>query len=254
VTGRDVPDGDMPNLPWPKHRDEPVTGDPSLADLLAWAEFTPSSAPELKPVAEVLAALTAGPADDELAGEAAALAAYRNRGDVPRPAPRTHRRRSPLFPFLSARAVATVAAAAAVLGIGAFATAAYTQALPAPVQRLAHVIIGAPTAGDGPATGPAPAGSGATGPGSAGRAGGTPTGKAQPSPTPHASGQSTPQGSGQPSTAPTPSDSGTPTPTPTPTKSKGKPSTHPTNGNGNGGGNGNGNGNGNSDSTPTPQP
>jgi hypothetical protein len=254
VTGRDVPDGDMPNLPWPKHRDEPVTGDPSLADLLAWAEFTPSSAPEMRPVGEVLAALTAGPADDELAGEAAALAAYRNRGDAPRPATRAHRRtRRPLLSFPSALA------AAVVISFSAFAAAAYTQVLPAPVQRLAHVIIGAPGAGGGgPAGGPSPAGSGTSGPDATGPggAGGMPTGKAQPSPRPHASGQSTPQGSGQPSTGPTPSDSGTPTPT----KSKGKPSTHPTNGNGNGGGNGNGNGsgngngNGNSDSTPTPQP
>jgi hypothetical protein len=229
-----------------------MTGDPSLADVLTWAEFPPGSAPELKPVAEVLAALTAGPADDELAGEAAALVAYRNRGDVPRPATRAHRRRNPLFPFLSARAVATVAAAAAVLVIGAFATAAYTQALPAPVQRLAHVIIGAPAAGGGPATGPGPAGSGASGPGATGqdggtgRAGGTPTGRAHPSPTPDATTPPARQGSGEPSTQPTPQDSGTPTPTPT--KSKGKPSSHPTNGNGNG------NGKGNSDSTPTPQP
>jgi hypothetical protein len=259
VTGRDVPDGDMPNLPWPKHRDEPVTGDPSLADVLTWAEFPPGSAPELKPVAEVLAALTAGPADDELAGEGVALAAYRNRGDVPRPATRGRRRRRPLFPFLSARAAATVAAAA-VLGIGVFATAAYTQALPAPVQRLAHVIIGAPTARAGPATGPFPAGSGASGPGATGpdggtgRAGGTPTGRAHPSPALDATTQSAPPGSGEPSTQPTPQDSGTPTPTPI--KSKGKPSSHPTKGNGNGNGNGNGKGNGkgNGDSTPTPQP
>ena len=245
----------MPNFPWPTHGDEPVTGDPSLAELLAWAEFTPSSVPEMKPVGEVLAALTAGPADDELAGEAAALAAYRNRGGVPRPATRAHRRtRRPLLSFPLSRAAASVAAAV-VISFSAFAAAAYTQVLPAPVQQLAHVIIGAPGAGGGgPARGPSPAGSGAsgpgaTGPGGAGRAGGTPTGKAQPSPTPHASGQSTLQGSGQPSTEPTPSDSGTPTPT----KSKGKPSTHPTNGNGNGG-SGNGNGNGNSGSTPTPQP
>jgi hypothetical protein len=250
VTGRDVPDGDMPNFPWPTHGSEPVTGDPSLADLLAWAEFTPSSAPEMKPVGEILAALTAGPAEDELAGEPAALAAYRNQGSVPRLATRAHRRtRRPLLPFLSARAAASVAAAV-VISFSAFATAAYTQVLPAPVQQLAHVIIGAPdTGGGGPARGPSPAGPGATGPGGAGRAGGTPTGKAQPSPTPHASGQSTPRGSGQPSTEPTPSDSGTPTPT----KSKGKPSTHPTNGNGNGGGNGNGNGNGNSERKPAPQ-
>jgi hypothetical protein len=69
-----------------------VTGDPSLAALLKWAEFPASSAPEMQPVAEVLAALTAGPADDELAGEAAALAAYRNQASVPRPATRARRR------------------------------------------------------------------------------------------------------------------------------------------------------------------
>src|SRR5207244_965766 len=101
---------------WPTHRDEPVTGDPSLAALLAWADFPPGSTPEMRPVAEVLAALTAGPSDDELAGEAAALAAYRSQGSVPRPATRAHRRRRrPLLPLLSARAAATVAAAAAVL-------------------------------------------------------------------------------------------------------------------------------------------
>ncbi len=84
-------------------QDELVTGDPSLAELLAWAEFTPGSAPEMKPVGEILAALTAGPADDELVDEAAALAAYRNRDGVPRPATRARRRkRRPLFPFLSA--------------------------------------------------------------------------------------------------------------------------------------------------------
>ncbi len=217
-----------------------MTGDPSLAALLAGADFPPGSTPEMRPVAEVLAALTAGPADDELAGEAAALAAYRNQGSVPRPATRAHRRRRrPLLPLLSARAAATVAAAAAVLIFSAFATAAYTQVLPAPVQRLAHAIIGAPAAGGGPGTGPSPAGSGTVGPGATGsggtgRAGGTPTGQAHPSPTPHATGQPstqpTPQGSGEPSTGPTPHDSGTPSPT----KSKGKPSSHPTQGNGNG--------------------
>jgi len=244
----------MPNLPWPKRGDEPMTVDPSLAAVLKWADFLAGSAPEMKPVAEVLAALTAGPADDELAGEAAALAAYRNRGSVPRPATRTRRRgRRQLFPILSARPAATVAAAA-VLSFSAFATAAYTQALPAPIQQLAHVIIGAPAAGGGPGTGtgPSPAGSGTTGPGAtgsnggSGRAGGTPTGKAHPSPTPHASDQPTPQGSAEPSTEPTPQDSGTPTPT----HSKGKPSTHPTphcNSNGNGNGNGN-------NCTPTAQP
>ena len=222
-----------------------MTGDPSLAELLAWAQFTPSSAPEMKPVGEILAALTAGPADDELAGETAALVAYRNRGGAPRPATRARRRRrDPLFSFPSVRVAATVGAAAAVLSVSAFATAAYTQVLPAPVQRLAHDFIGAPGAGSEPSV-PSPAGSGAPSPGGTGREGGAPTGRAHPSPTRHATSQpgtqATPQGS-----EPTPSDSGTPTPT----KSKGKPSTHPTpHCNGNGQGNGNGN-----NCTPTAQP
>jgi len=238
----------MPNLPWPTHRDEPVTGDPSLAALLEWAQIPAGPAAEMTPVAEVLAALTAGPADDELAGEAAALAAYRNRASVPRPATQARRRRRrPLFPSLSARAAVAAAAAAAVLSFSAFATAAYTQVLPAPVQRLGHAVIGAPAAGSEP-TGPAPAGSAA--PGGTGRAGGTPTGQAHASPAPRATGQPgtqpTPQGSGQPSTGPTPQDSGTPTPT----HGIGKPSTHPTpHCNGNGHGNGNGN-----NCTPTAQP
>jgi len=240
----------MPNLPWPTHRDEPVTGDPSLAALLEWAQIPAGPAAEMTPVAEVLAALTAGPADDELAGEAAALAAYRNRASVPRPATQARRRRRrPLFPSLSARAAVAAAAAAAVLSFSAFATAAYTQVLPAPVQRLGHAVIGAPAAGSEP-TGPAPAGSGTAAPGGTGRAGGTPTGQAHASPAPRATGQPgtqpTPQGSGQPSTGPTPQDSGTPTPT----HGKGKPSTHPTpHCNGNGHGNGNGN-----NCTPTAQP
>jgi len=242
VTGRDVPDDDMPNFPWLRRRDASETADPSLAAVLAWAQFPESSAPEMQRVGEILAALTAGPADDELAGEAAVLAAYRSRPGVPRPAPRTHRQtRRPLFPLLPAKAAAT--AAAAVISFGAFATAAYARALPAPVQQLAHVIIGAPTAEGKSATSPYSGNPGATGPnGATGQPAGTsPTGRAHPSPTPHATGRpSTPQDSGQPSSPQgsgqptTPQGSGTPTPThkphPTP-HGTGKP-THPPHGNG----------------------
>jgi len=226
----------MPNFPWPSRRDASVTGDPSLAALLAWAQFPQNAAPEMRRVGEILAALTAGPADDELTGETAALAAYRNRPGVPRPVRGARRRRRrPLFPALSAKAAAAVAAA--VLGFAALATAAYTGVLPAPVQRLAHVIIGAPSARGELTTGSsqvspngATGGNGAGGGnGASGRpTGASPTGRAHPSPTPRATGQpstqSTPQDSGQPSTQPTPQDSGTPTPT----HSKGKPTTHPT--------------------------
>ena len=240
----------MPNLPWPTHRDEPVTGDPSLAALLKWAEFPASSAPEMQPVAEVLAALTAGPADDELAGEAAALAAYRNQAGVPRPATRARRRRRrPLFPFLSARPAATVAAAAAVLGLQRIRHRRLhpgaARAGPAARPRHHRRAGRRRRAGHGPVPGrlrhgrpgrDRPGWRNRPGRGNANRPG---------APVPHAARHrpagraATPQGSGEPSTEPTPQDSGTPTPT----HSKGKPSTHPTpHGNGNGNGTGTGTG------------
>ncbi len=159
----------MPNFPWPSRQDMPPIGDASLAALLAGAEPPAGSPPELQPIADVLAALTAGPASDELAGEGAALAAFRNRAGVPVPAHRSRHRRHPLpASLLSARAAAAAAAAAA--GIGGFATAAFAGALPAPAQQFAHHTIGAP-APDRPqpavthpsATG-TPAGPDATGP------------------------------------------------------------------------------------------
>jgi hypothetical protein len=159
----------MPNFPWPSRQDAPETGDASLAALLAGAELPASSPPELQPVADLLAALTAGPASDELAGEAAALAAFRSRAGVPVPAHRSRHRRHPLpASLLSARAAA--AAAAAALGIGGFATAAFAGALPAPAQQFAHHTIGAPSpdrgqpAGTHPSATGMPAGPDATGP------------------------------------------------------------------------------------------
>ena len=159
----------MPNFPWPSHRDAPDTRDASLAALLAGAKLPASSPPELQPVADVLAALTAGPASDELAGEAAALAAFRNRVGVPVPAPRSRPRRHPLpASLLSARAAA--AAAVTALGIGGFATAAFAGALPTTAQQFAHHTIGAPApdhgqpAGTHPSATGTPVGPDATGP------------------------------------------------------------------------------------------
>ena len=172
MTGYGVSDGDMPNFPGRSRRDVPVIGDASLAALLAGGE---SPAPELRPVAEALAALRAGPAGDELAGEAVALAAFRDHIGVPgparhparQPARGPARRRSALLsPLLSARA----AVIAAALSLAGFATAAYAGALPVPVQQLAHAAIGAPAPGGGTSVrsqhasgGPSPAGHAAYG-------------------------------------------------------------------------------------------
>jgi hypothetical protein len=169
MTDRDVPDDDMPNFRWPSRRDVPEIGDASLAALPADAEPSAGSAPWPQPVAEVLAALTAGPASDELAGEAAALAEFRNRVGVPAAASRSRHRRHPLLTsLLSARAAA---AAAAALSLGGLATAAYAGALPAPAQQFAHHTIGAPAAGDSQTAGTHPSATGTpAGPDAAGPA------------------------------------------------------------------------------------
>jgi len=145
----------MPNFPWLSSQDAPETGDASLAALLAGAEPAEGLAPGLQPLADALATLTARPASDELAGEAAALAEFQNRVGVPVPVSRSRHRRHPLLtPLLSVRAAAVAAVAA--LSLGGFATAAFAGALPAPAQQFAHHTFGAPADDGGQPTGTHP--------------------------------------------------------------------------------------------------
>ena len=159
----------MPNFWWLSSQDAPDIGDASLAALLAGAGPAEGLAPGLEPLADAVAALTARPASDELAGEAAALAEFYHRVGVPVPVSRSRHCRHPLLtPLLSARAAA--AAAVAALSLGGFATAAFAGALPTPAQQFAHHTFGAPAARGGQPTGThpsataTPAGPGATGP------------------------------------------------------------------------------------------
>ena len=159
----------MPNLWWLNSQDAPEIEDASLAALLAGAEPDQGLAPGLQPLADGLATLTATPASDELAGEAAALTEFYHRVGVPVPVSRSRHRRHPvLTSLLSARAAA--AAAVAALGLGGFATAAFAGALPAPAQQFAHHTFGAPASDGGQPTGThpsataTPAGPDATGP------------------------------------------------------------------------------------------
>jgi hypothetical protein len=148
----------MPNISQSPLQDGSAVTDADLAALLAgeW-DVTPG----LQPVADVLAALSAEPSLGELAGEARALAEFRRRAVVP--VPRLHARRSTagLTSRLSAKAAA--GAAAATLVLGGAATAAFANMLPAPIQRLAHDVIGAPEAPSAPQ--PAPAHAKPTAPG-----------------------------------------------------------------------------------------
>jgi hypothetical protein len=154
VTGRDVPDHDMPSFLGPGHRDVPTIGDTSLAALLTGAELPAGAAPELRPLAEAVAGLRARPASGELDGEAEILAAFRDQFGTPhtahRPPARTPRPRR-LLPVRAAAAAATI------LCLGGIATVAYAGALPATVQRFAHDIAGAPAPASQPALRPSSA-------------------------------------------------------------------------------------------------
>jgi len=150
VTGTDVPNGDMPNIPQSPLQDGSAVTDADLVALLAGKRDV---APGLQPVADVLAALSAEPSMGELAGEARALAEFRRRAVVPLSRRRASRSTAGLTSRLSAKVAAGAATATIVLG-GA-ATAAFANMLPAPIQRLAHDVIGAPDAPS--AAQPAPA-------------------------------------------------------------------------------------------------
>jgi hypothetical protein len=139
----------MPNIPQSPLQDGSAATDADLAALLAgkW-----DVAPSLRPVADVLAALSAGPSPGELVGEARALAAFGRRAGVPVPRQRARRGTAGLTSRLSTKVAA--AATTAVLLSGA-ATAAFADVLPAPIQRLAHDAFGAPDAPSAPQPGPA---------------------------------------------------------------------------------------------------
>jgi hypothetical protein len=140
----------MPNIPHSPLQDGPAVTDPDLEALLAGNR---DAAPWLRPVADVLAALSTGPSSGELTGEARALAEFRRRTAVPVPRHRARRGTARRTSRLSAKVAVGAAAAAVVLG-GA-ATAAFAHVLPAPIQQLAHDVIGVPDAPSAPPPGPA---------------------------------------------------------------------------------------------------
>jgi len=144
VTGDDVPHDEMPNKLRPVRRDALPPSDAALAALLAGTEPPAEPAPEVRAAADILAALKADPTGAELAGEAGALAEFRRgTGVATLPRHSRHRRPRALPPRFSAKAAAAMGVA--VLSIGGLATAAFAGVLPAPVQRLAHNALGAPS-------------------------------------------------------------------------------------------------------------
>ncbi len=141
MSGWDVSDADMPNIPGSQRADVPELPDGTLDALLTGDLAADEACAGLQPAAALLAALNAAPQDVELAGHARALAEFRHRGGMPAHSRRSARRRPRLITSLLTVKAAVAAAAA----LGGVATAAYTGALPAPAQQFAHNAIGAPS-------------------------------------------------------------------------------------------------------------
>lgn len=146
MNGSGVSGSDMPNFPWTARQDVSPVEDTSLAALLDGNGLPAGAKAELRPVADVLAALTASAGSDELTGLAAARAEFRRRVVVPDQVRQSPRRR---LGGLASRLSAKVGAAAAVvvMGLGGAAVAAYAGVLPGSWQQLAHRTIGAPAHG-----------------------------------------------------------------------------------------------------------
>ncbi len=157
MTGPGAPEPDQPNI-FPLHADAPGFPADALDALLdgkplpARPAAGAAAAPELARVADLLSALTAAPAPDELAGHIVALAEFRSLGGMPgappapepppAPAPAPAGRR-PLR-----RTVAGWVAAAmmgAVVALGGLAAAAYLGLLPGPMQQWVHSHFRVPT-------------------------------------------------------------------------------------------------------------
>jgi hypothetical protein len=141
MSGWDVSDADMPNIPGSQRADVPELPDEALNALLTGDLLTDEACAGLQPAATLLAALNAAPEDGELAGHARVLAEFRHRGGMPAHSRRSARRRPRLITSLLTVKAAVAAAAA----LGGVATAAYAGALPAPAQQFAHSTVGAPS-------------------------------------------------------------------------------------------------------------
>ena len=82
MSGRDVSDAEMANIPGSPRADVPELPDGALDALLTGAPVTDEAWAGLQPAAALVAALNAAPQDSELAGHARALAEFRRRAVV----------------------------------------------------------------------------------------------------------------------------------------------------------------------------
>jgi len=140
-----VSDYEMQNRTWPQPADVSGIPDAAFSALLEGGTPEADAPAPLQHVADVLAALRAGPAADETSGRGAAAAEFQRRAGAHRRSSRLRQVRPVvLLPMLRTRA--GTAATVAVVGLGGIVAAAYAGALPAAAQQVAHDAIGAPQA------------------------------------------------------------------------------------------------------------
>jgi hypothetical protein len=157
MSGPDAMHGEMPGFGCPG-RPGGELDEPLLDMIFGGRAVPPSAPPEMHELARTLAAL-AGPAEPgELAGEAAALAAFRfaspagispaaprtARHGARRPARHGPRRQAWRGSRRPVRGRAAVAAALVVAVAALGSAAAYTGVLPRSIEQIAHVTGGAP--------------------------------------------------------------------------------------------------------------
>lgn len=114
MTGPGVSGDDMPIFASQSQPESAPAQNAALDALLAGTEPPADGATGLQPVADALAALRAGPAGGELAGEMAALARFRQQFGAPARPLLSCRRRPRMLPVLLSQKAAVVAVAAAV--------------------------------------------------------------------------------------------------------------------------------------------
>ena len=153
MSGPDAVHGEMPGF---------FPGLPAVSTSRCWTwssdrrPLPPGAPPEMHDLARMLTAV-AGPAEPgELAGEATALAAFARRVSpvgISPAASRSARRRLSRRPG-RARLPMAAALVTAAAGLSSIA-AAYVGVLPAPIQQVAHVTVGAPAPPHGSSRRPA---------------------------------------------------------------------------------------------------
>ena len=149
--------GAMPSPTFRRRSVEP-TDFHQLDQLVATGTVPAGLDSDWEAVSEVLRDAKAPAVPTELTGQTAALSSFRQ-AQIGVPSRRPHQRPRMLSAFITGKLAALALCTTA--GVGTVATAAYANALPTPIQGLAHSAIGAPAPhessdhADGPVVAPA---------------------------------------------------------------------------------------------------